>query len=242
MGRRRPRRPQDNQIERVAQFTIKRGDIRSRGLNYAINRAEKVGGRTLYFREYPQRGLAAHVHGYSTQSRFRTGLERSMNDYLTGQNANLSTVLDTTLDRLKGGTIEGNDLVLTLNPKAQRAALEALGTRCGAVVALEVRTGKVRVMASSPTYDPNLVEGNFNRVTGVRADCKRPDALLNRATAGLYAPGSIFKVITASAAIDSGRFKPTSSFVDPGTARSTASGSTTTTPPRPSAASTWRRR
>ena len=139
-----------------------------------------------------------------------------MNDYLTGQNANLSTVLDTTLDRLKGGTIEGNDLVLTLNPKAQRAALEALGTRCGAVVALEVRTGKVRVMASSPTYDPNLVEGNFNRVTGVRADCKRPDALLNRATAGLYAPGSTFKVITASAAIDSGRFKPTSSFVDPG--------------------------
>ncbi len=71
-------------------------------------------------------------------------------------------------------------------------------------------------MASSPTYDPNLVEGNFNRVTGVRADCKRPDALLNRATAGLYAPGSIFKVITASAAIDSGRFTPDSSFVDPG--------------------------
>jgi penicillin-binding protein A len=207
---------QDNQIERVAQFTIKRGDIRSRGLNYAINRAKKVGGRTLYFREYPQRGLAAHVHGYSTQSRFRTGLERSMNDYLTGQNANLSTVLDTTLDRLKGATIEGNALVLTLNPKAQRAALNALGTRCGAVVALEVRTGKVRVMASSPTYDPNLVEGHFNRVTNVRADCKRPDALLNRATAGLYAPGSIFKVVTASAAIDSGRFKPTSSFVDPG--------------------------
>jgi penicillin-binding protein A len=50
----------------------------------------------------------------------------------------------------------------------------------------------------------------------VRADCKRPDALLNRATAGLYAPGSTFKVVTASAALDSGRFKPDSSFVDPG--------------------------
>ena len=207
---------QDNQIERVAQFTIKRGEIRSRGLNFALNRAEKVGGRTLYFREYPQHGLAAHVHGYSTQSRFRTGLERSMNDYLTGQNANLSTVLDTTLDRLKGATIEGNDLVLTLHPGGQRAALNALGSRCGAVVALEVATGKVLVMASSPTYDPNLVEGHFDRVTGVRADCKRPDALLNRATAGLYAPGSTFKVLTASAAIDSGRFKPSSSFVDPG--------------------------
>ena len=71
-------------------------------------------------------------------------------------------------------------------------------------------------MYSSPTYDPNLVEENFDQVTGVRADCRRPDALLNRATAGLYAPGSTFKVVTASAAIDSGRYTPDSSFVDPG--------------------------
>jgi peptidoglycan glycosyltransferase len=207
---------QDNQIERVAQFTIKRGEIRGNGAVYARNRAEKVGGRTLYFREYPQAGLAAHVYGYSTQSRFRTGLERSMNDYLTGQNANLSTVLDTTLDRLKGATIEGNDLRLTLVPRAQRAALNALGSRCGAVVAVEASTGKVLVMASSPTYDPNLVEERFKEVTGVRADCKRPDALLNRATSGLYAPGSTFKVLTAAAALDSGRFTPESRFVDPG--------------------------
>ena len=207
---------QDNQIERVAQFTIKRGAIRSKGAVVAKNRAQEVGGRTLFFREYPQRGLAAHVHGYSTQSRFRTGLERSMNDYLTGSNANLSTVVDTTLDRLKGATVEGNDLELTLDPKAQRAAQRALGNRCGAVVALEPASGKVLVMASSPTYDPNDVEENFGRATGVTADCKRPDALLNRATSGLYAPGSTFKVLTAAAAIDSGRYKPDSSFVDPG--------------------------
>jgi peptidoglycan glycosyltransferase len=71
-------------------------------------------------------------------------------------------------------------------------------------------------MASSPTYDPNLVEEQFDRVTNVRADCRRPDALLNRATAGLYAPGSTFKVVTASAAIDSGRYRDDSTFVDPG--------------------------
>jgi penicillin-binding protein A len=207
---------QDNQIERVAQFTIKRGEILAPGARLAISQPKKVGGRTLWFREYPRRGLAAHVVGYSTQSRFRTGLERSLNDYLTGQNANLSTVLDTTLDRLTGATIKGNDLRLTLHPRAQQTALDSLGSRCGAVVALEPQTGKVLVMASSPTYDPNLVEEQFGRVTGVRADCKRPDALLNRATAGLYAPGSIFKVVTASAAIDSGRYTPDSSFVDPG--------------------------
>ncbi len=71
-------------------------------------------------------------------------------------------------------------------------------------------------MASSPTYDPNLVEQDFDQVTGVRADCRRPDALLNRATAGLYAPGSTFKVVTAAAALDSGRYTPDSTFVDPG--------------------------
>ena len=207
---------QDNQIQRVAQFTIERGEIRGKGVVYAKNRERRVGGRTLYFREYPQDGLAAHVHGYSTQSRFRTGLERSLNDYLTGSNANLSTVLDTAVDKLKGATIHGNDVVLTLNPRAQRVAQQALGSRCGAVVALEPKTGKVLVMASSPTYDPNLVEQNFGRITSIKADCKRPDALLNRATAGLYAPGSTFKVVTASAAIDSGRYTPDSEFVDPG--------------------------
>jgi peptidoglycan glycosyltransferase len=207
---------QDNQIQRVAQFTIERGEIRGRGATWATNRREKKGGRTFYFREYPQRGLAAHVHGYSTQSRFRTGLERSMNDYLTGQNANLSTVLDTFVDKAKGTTIKGNDLVLTLDRRGQRAAQEALGGRCGAVVALDVSTGKVLTMYSSPTYNPNLVEEDFDRVTGVRADCRRPDALLNRATAGLYAPGSTFKVVTTAAALESGRYKDDSTFVDPG--------------------------
>jgi peptidoglycan glycosyltransferase len=207
---------QDNTVQRVAQFTIERGEIRGKGLTYATNRPQKAGGRTLYFREYPPDGLAAHVHGYSTQSRFRTGLERSLNDYLTGQNANLSTVLDTAVDKLTGATITGNDLVLSLLPRAQRTALNALGSRCGAVVALEPQTGKVLVMASSPTYDPNLVEDDFEQITQTRADCRRADPLLNRATAGLYAPGSTFKVVTAAAAIDSGRYNRGSDFVDPG--------------------------
>jgi penicillin-binding protein A len=125
-------------------------------------------------------------------------------------------VLDTAVDKLKGTTITGNDVVLNLLPRAQRVALQELGSRCGAVVAVEVKTGKVLVMASSPTYDPNLVEDDFEQITQVQADCKRPDALLNRATAGLYAPGSTFKVVTAAAAIDSGRYEPGSDFFDPG--------------------------
>ena len=65
---------------------------------------------------YPQHGLAAHIVGYSTTVRSRAGLEASENDFLTGSNTNLSTVLDTTLDKLKGATIKGNDLHLTLQP------------------------------------------------------------------------------------------------------------------------------
>lgn len=206
---------QDNQIQRVAQFTIKRGEILS-GAPLAVNDPQRVGGKTLYFRRYPQRGLAAHVVGYSTQSRARSGLERSMNDYLTGANANLSTVVGTALDKLKGATVTGNSLRLTLNLRAQRTALDALGGRCGSVVALDVRTGKALVLASSPTFDPNVIEKDFGAIDRIQAPCKPVAPLINRATDGLYAPGSTFKVVTAAAAIDSGKFQPDSEFTDPG--------------------------
>jgi penicillin-binding protein A len=209
---------QDNAIQRVAQFTIKRGLIlgSDRRPILAENVRRRVGGKTLYFRRYPQRGLAAHVVGYSTQVRSRAGLEQSLNDFLTGSNANLSTVLDTSLDRLRGRAVEGNHVVVTLNERAQRAALNALGGRCGAVVALEPRTGRVLVMASSPTYNPNLVERRFPRIRRIQADCEPAAALLNRATDGLYAPGSTFKVLTMAAALDSGEYNLESRFTDPG--------------------------
>jgi peptidoglycan glycosyltransferase len=208
---------QDNAIQRVAQFSIKRGLIRaSDGTILASNRIKKVGGQKLYLRRYPQGGLFAHVVGYSTQSRARAGLESSMNDYLTGANQNLDTVLKTTLDKIRGATIKGNDLWLTLRPGPQRLAMRELAGKCGSVVALDPRTGKVLVMASRPTYDPNLVEKDFTRINNIRAACRPAAPLLNRAADGLYTPGSTFKVVTASAALDSGRFTPASRFFDPG--------------------------
>jgi peptidoglycan glycosyltransferase len=207
---------QDNAIERVAQFTIKRGEITDRGRLLARNRARRIGGRTLYFRRYPQGKLTAHIVGYSTPSRFRAGLERSLNDYLTASNSNLSTVVRRTLDKLKGGTVTGNDVRLTLNLHAQQVAYDALGGRCGAVVALDVRTGKLLVSAASPTYNPNLVEGKFGLIDKIQAPCTPVAALYNRATKGLYAPGSTFKVVTLSAALESGKYTPESRFVDPG--------------------------
>jgi peptidoglycan glycosyltransferase len=206
----------DNAIKVVAQFTIKRGAIFARdGTVLARNRPRKVKGQTFYFRRYPTGELFAHAVGYSTQARSRAGIEQSRNDYLTGANANLATLLDTTLDRLRGATIEGNDLILTLRPRAQKVAIDALGGQCGAAVALEPKTGKVLVLASSPTYNPNLVERNFTRIQRGAGPCGVAP-LLDRATSGLFTPGSIFKVVTAAAALDTGTYTPESTFNDPG--------------------------
>ena len=209
---------QDNAIKRVAEFSIDRGLIFSwkPRKRLARNIERDVEQNTLFFRRYPYGPLAPHVIGYSTVGRSRTGLERSLNDYLTSSNANLSTLVDKALDELRGKPVEGNDVVTNLDLEAQEVALEQLGTRCGAVVVLDPRTGKVRVMASTPTFDPNLVENNFAQIERIEADCRPAAPLLNRASAGLYVPGSTFKVITAAAALESKKFEPESSFVDPG--------------------------
>ncbi len=207
---------QDNEIQRVAQFQIKRGLILSPSRVLARNKERRVESRTLYFRRYPQGRLTAHVVGYSTAARSRTGLERSLNPILTGSGRSLSSLVDQSLDKLNGKPIVGDTAVTTLDVNGQRAALDALGTRCGAVVALDPRTGRVRVMVSSPSYNPNDVETNFGRIEKIRADCTPASPLFNRASQGLYPPGSIFKVVTASAALGSGRYTAASTFVDPG--------------------------
>jgi peptidoglycan glycosyltransferase len=206
---------QDNAIRLVAQFSIDRGKIYAADGKtlLATNRKKQVGGQTLYFRRYPTGPLFSDVVGYSTQTHNQTGLERGYNDYLTGSNSNLATVFRKTVDKLKGATVQGNDLVLTIRPGVQALALRALRGKCGAVVALNPSTGAVLAMASSPAYNPNLIENHFAQALRSGGTC---GALINRATAGRYQPGSTFKVVTATAALNSGRFTPDSRFDDPG--------------------------
>ena len=140
-----------------------------------------------------------------------------MNDFLTASNANLSTVIDSTLDKLRGIPRVGNDVVTTLDLDAQRAAADGLAGHCGAAVALEPSTGRVLALASSPSFDPNLVEADFDADRGDHgAVPTRPRPLLDRATAGRFVPGSTFKIVTASAALDTGVYTPESEFDDPG--------------------------
>src|SRR6266536_1527439 len=210
---------QDNAIQRVAQFTIDRGKIYAGDgrVLLATNVAKHVNGQTLYFRRYPNGSLAPHVIGYSTIGRSTAGLERSENDYLTGANGSLASITRKTFDELKGVTVKGNDLLLSLNVQAQRVAVHQLQGKCGAAVAIEPSTGRVLVLASSPTFNPKAIEKNFSAVERLKTSaCSFSAPLLDRATQGLYPPGSTFKVVTASAALDSGAFKPDSTFEDPG--------------------------
>ncbi len=207
---------QDNEIQRVAEFRIKRGLILEPTRVLARNRKRVVDGKPFYLRRYPQGKLTAHVVGYSTVGRSRAGLEKSLNGVLTGTDRALDSLVDQSLDKLRGKPIVGDTVVTTLDLEAQKVAYEQLGTKCGAVVALDPRTGKLLVMASSPSYDPNLVERRFELIDRITADCRPAAPLVNRASQGLYPPGSTFKVVTASAALGSRKFTPESEFVDPG--------------------------
>jgi penicillin-binding protein A len=195
----------DNTLNRRAlleEQRIHRGTIRAAD-GTVVARSIKQRG-DVYTRRYPTNGLFAHAIGYSYTTLGRAGLERSRNDDLIGKNNELTSILD----ELRGKQQTGDALRTTLDPAAQRVAYQQLAGRKGAVVALNPRTGAVQVMASEPTFDPNLLRSpkTYSRLANDNAN--KP--LVNRATQFGYAPGSTFKVVTATAAIDSGEFTPTS--------------------------------
>ena len=136
----------------------------------------------------------------------RAGLEKSRNDALAGEDDELTSIVDD----LSGKRKVGDNVITNLDPEAQQVALHALGGRRGSVVALEPATGKVRVMASTPGFDPNALSDAkvFSRLN--RED---NSPLFNRATQAGYVPGSTMKVVTAAAALDSGKFTPESTVV-----------------------------
>ena len=165
----------------------------------AVNRAERQGDTRTFVREYPQRGLFAHPVGYSFITNGRRSLERSRNDDLVGKENEFESIFA----GLEGRDEEGNDVVTNLDVDGTRAAVEGLAGRKGAVVAIEPQTGKVRVMVSIPEYDPNLIPDDFAELDD---DPSKPT--FNRTTQELYPPGSTFKVVTATAALDTGKVTP----------------------------------
>ncbi len=143
---------------------------------------------------------AVHVLGFDSAQVGATGVEGIRVDALVGRTA--PTLRSTWQDVLHERR-NGEDVRLTLDLRIQQAAEKAMGNAPGAVVAIDPRTGDVLAMVSTPTFNPAFSEEEW---AALRSDPK--SALLNRATQGLYAPGSTFKTVTMAAALEGGLVTP----------------------------------
>jgi peptidoglycan glycosyltransferase len=178
----------------IDQLKIKRGRILADD-GTVLAKSLPAGGGT-WRRFYPTGQLFAQVVGYSTAAAGdRAGLEQFRAPELRGLQTGLSSIFG----QLGGSPRVGDDVYTSLDPKAQRVAVSQLAGRAGSVVALDPRTGAVKVMYSNPSYNDNKPHATGPGIS-----------TFNRATQAHYPPGSTFKVVTASAAINSGRFTPNS--------------------------------
>ena len=194
-------------------LTVDRGRILlADGTVAARSVSRKVEGQTVYRRVYDDGTLAPHVIGYAVPEQGKTGLELEYNNYLSG-----SYGVEPILQRLRLRTARGATVETTLVPAVQRIANQQLIGRRGAVVAMDPTTGAVLAMASSPGFDLAKVATR----KGFAEILKRPDQpLFNRATMGRYPPGSTFKVVTTTAALEANvGITPTTRFDDTGVFR-----------------------
>jgi penicillin-binding protein A len=187
----------------AAEYDRERGAIIVAGEPVALS--VRTDGRLRYLRTYPQAGLYAAVTGYYSLIFTNEGIERAENDILSGEDPRLA--FRRLADMFTGRDPAGGDVVLTLDPAVQEAAMAGLEGVTGAVVALDPSSGAVLGLASTPTYDPTLLSSHDPdaiREYAAQLDAIDPDPRRNQATREIYAPGSIFKVIVSAAALQEG--------------------------------------
>ncbi|MGW1928920.1 peptidoglycan D,D-transpeptidase FtsI family protein [Streptomyces sp. NPDC001919] len=158
-------------------------------------------------RTYLDGPMWAPVTGYASQAYDANQIEKIEDGILTGNDDRL--FFDRTLAMFTGEKKKGGDVVTTLNGAAQKAAFEGLGDKTGAVVAIEPSTGKILALASTPSYDPSSFAGysakDEKAWVALEEDKNKPKQ--NRAIREIYPPGSVFKVVTAAAALENGKVK-----------------------------------
>lgn len=142
-------------------------------------------------RVYPFANLFSHVVGYSTKG--KTGIEQLANYYLINSNIPLSEKVENDIAQVKN---PGNEVHTTLDANLQQIVYDSLGIYKSACVVTNVKTGEVLAMVSKPDFDPNTIVQDWDKYVEEETT-KNSSVLLNRATQGLYPPGSTFKVITS---------------------------------------------
>jgi peptidoglycan glycosyltransferase len=208
----------DNPAVAVAARSVVRGEIVDRdGTVLATNKKDPKGG---YYRVYKDRAIAPVV-GYASRRYGAAGLERSFGAELTGLTD--PDPIRNLLKKFQADPYDPQSLTLSLSLSLQRAAIRGLGADRGAVVMLDPRTGEVLVLASTPFYDASAIANPATEEEGFAAVRDNPtQPLLTRPTQGRYVPGSIFKIVTAVAALGSGAIEPTTTF--PGQAAAEKTG------------------
>jgi penicillin-binding protein A len=204
----------DNTRVRDQQFSVDRGPILIG--NTPIVDSKETNDQYKYQRTYSNGPLYAPATGFYSFQFGRGGVELNQNSELNGSDPSLAfrRIVDVITNRPQ----QGASVTLTLNAAAQQAAYSALGSKKGAVVALDPKTGKVLALVSKPSYDPNLLAshdlGKANDAwKSLNASDDKP--MLNRAIKELYPPGSTFKLVTSAAALASGKFTPSTAVNSP---------------------------
>lgn len=209
--------PANAQRQLIAEYKIDRGSILAADGTTVLASSRKSPGALRFQRRYPHGELYAHETGFYSFVFGRTELEQSYNDFLTGDAAELlpQTLTDLVLGRPK----QGATIVTTLVPEIQEAAATAALAEAGdvAIAAIDPATGDVLALVSEPTYDPNPLASQDPEVVRdswdeLNADPEKP--LLSRSSDELFPPGSTFKLVTASAALENG-FGPESLWPNP---------------------------
>ena len=174
---------QDTSSDRIIRGSI----ITENGTVLASTQVDYTGNE---IRSYPYANIFAHTVGYATNG--KAGLEASGNSILMGSHSSLLNQLKNARDSQK---VRGDSLIVTLRPDLQQAAYYALGGFNGAVVVMEPDSGRILAMVSKPDFDPGSIAWTWEDMVGDSSS----SALLNRASQGLYPPGSTFKILTALA-------------------------------------------
>ena len=209
--------PANAQRQLIAEYKIDRGSILAADGTTVLASSRRSPGALRFQRRYPHGELYAHETGFYSFVFGRTELEQSYNDFLTGDAAEL--LPQTFTDLILGRPKQGATIVTTLVPEIQEAAAAAAQAEAGdvAIAAIDPATGDVLALVSEPSYDPNLLASQDPKVVRdswdeLNADPEKP--LLSRASDELFPPGSTFKLVTASAALENG-FGPESLWPNP---------------------------
>lgn len=203
-----------NQRLTLTEYSRERGPILLG--SQAIADSTPTSDALKYLREYGDGSTYASITGFYSVVYGATGIESEANDILAGNDSRF--FVDRLQQLVANREPKGGAIRLTIDPAAQVAAMDALKGRTGAVVAIDPTTGAILALASSPTFDPNLLSSHDaqaiqNTYEELNADPKQP--MLNRPLAMTLPPGSTFKLITAAAALESGKYSADSALPGP---------------------------